>query len=285
MDVSRAGRRLASWLRRQREEVRLRALDLADVVRRRRDPLVPPRRLMFDGPRDPGLFLENGREFLGHYVELCGLGPDEAVLDVGSGVGRKTVPLTGYLSPRGRYEGLDVNRRGVAWCRARISARFPNFRFQHVDVYNRRYNPRGTLRDADYAFPFPDDSFDFVVMASVLTHMLPAGVARYLRETARVLRPEGRCLISFFLLDPESEAGIAASESAFRFAHRFAHHAIEDPDRPEDAVAYDAARVRGLYAAAGLEIAAVHPGGWSGRGGHLSFQDLVVARPAGSGGG
>lgn len=277
------GGRLRDWVLRQREEVYLRALDAADLVRGRRDPLVPPRRLLFDGPRDPEIYRRNGEEFLRHYRDLCGLGPDESVLDVGSGIGRKTVPLTHYLSPQGRYEGLDVHRRGVEWCRSRISSRFPNFRFHHIDVFNRRYNPRGRLADEEYRFPFADDSFDFVVMASVFTHMFPPGVEQYLRETARVLRPgTGRCLISFFLLTAESEAGIAASRSDYRFAHRRGEHAIESPHRPEDAVAYDEAFVRRAYAGAGLELAHVHGGGWCGRDRPLDFQDLVVGRLAGS---
>lgn len=288
-----ARRRLGKWLHRRHEAVRENALDLADFLRGRRDPLVPPRRLLFDGPRDPELYRRNGREFLGHYRGLCGLGPRERVLDVGSGIGRKTVPLTEYLSPEAVYEGLDVNRRGVEWCRSRITSRFPNFRFHHVDVYNRRYNPGGSLDEASYSFPFPDRSFDFVVMASVFTHVMPAGVTRYLEETARVLDPEtGRCLISFFLLHPGSEAGIAASRSVYRFAHRRKGHAIEDPDLPEDAVAYDEDCVRRLYAEAGLEITAVHHGSWYGRAegaaegaiDPVSFQDLVVARRAHAGG-
>jgi ubiquinone/menaquinone biosynthesis C-methylase UbiE len=281
--------RISTWLRRRREAVRENALDAADFLLGRRDPLVPPRRLLFDGPRDPDLYRRNGREFLGHYRDLCGLGPRERMLDVGSGIGRKTVPLTTYLAPEAAYEGLDVHRRGVDWCRSRITSRFPNFRFHHVDVYNRRYNPGGRIDEASFRFPCPDESFDFVVMASVFTHMMPAGVARYLRETARVLAPEtGRCLISFFLLHPESEAAIAASRSVYRFAHRRGDHAVEAPELPEDAVAYEEPSVRRLYAEAGLEISAVHHGSWYGPESSsraaVSFQDLVVARLPRSGG-
>ncbi|HUP22826.1 MAG TPA: class I SAM-dependent methyltransferase [Thermoanaerobaculia bacterium] len=227
------------------------------------------------------MFRENGREFLHHYVERCGLEPHESVLDVGSGMGRKTVPLTRYLSPCARYLGLDVNLRGVQWCRSRISSRFPNFEFGHLDVFNGRYNPRGALQSETVTFPCPSGSVDFVVMASVFTHMLPGGVERYLRETARVLRPDtGRCLITFFLLDAESVAGIAAGTSAFGFAHRRGEWAIEDPDRPEEAVAYHASWVGRRFDEAGLTIAEVFPGSWSGRSPAVSFQDLVLARCA-----
>jgi SAM-dependent methyltransferase len=272
-------RQLKERMRRVREEIILRARDLEDALRGRRDPLVPPRRLLFDGPRDPELYRESGREFLGHYVDLCGLQPDEDILDVGSGIGRKTIPLTGYLAPAGRYLGLDVNPVGIAWCRKRISSRWPNFQFRHVDVYNRRYNPKGTCRAEDSTFPVEDGCYDLVVLASVFTHMLPAGVERYLHEVARVLRPgSGRCLISFFLLDEAAEAGIAASRSTFSFPHRSDRHAVESEDSPEDAVAYEEGWVRGLYLRTGLEVAAIHHGSWSGREGDtLSFQDLVLA--------
>ena len=271
--------RLKRWIRARRDAIRLVALDLRDALRGRSDPLIPPRRLLYDGPRDPEVFRQNGLEFLRHYVDLCRLRRDEAVLDVGSGMGRKTVPLTRYLSSSARYLGIDVNPRGVHWCRSRISSRFPNFEFRHLDVCNGRYNPRGKMRDDTVTFPCPSESVDFVVMASVFTHVLAKGVERYLAETARVLRPEtGRCLISFFLLDSESSAGIAAGRSAFEFPHRRGEYAVEDADRPEQAVAYEASWVERSFDRAGLTITQVFPGSWSGRSPALSFQDLVIAQ-------
>ncbi|MEM7352879.1 MAG: class I SAM-dependent methyltransferase, partial [Acidobacteriota bacterium] len=249
---------LGRFVHRQRENLLFTLRDTADTVLRRRPPMVPPRRLLFDGPRDPQIFLDNGQEFLSYYRDLCQLGPDEAVLDIGSGIGRKTVPLTGYLSPQGSYLGLDVSRKGIAWCTDQISRRFPNFRFRHIDVFNRRYHPAGSIEPENFRLPVESASVDFVVLASVFTHMFPPGVAQYLREIGRVLRPgTGRCLISFFLLDEASEQAIAAEQGDYRFAHRHGQYAIEDPQRPEDAVAFDATTVRDLYAAAGLEVSAV----------------------------
>jgi SAM-dependent methyltransferase len=274
-------RRLSETLRGALVECRVIALDVADALRGRRDPLVPPRRLLYDGPRDPGTFRENGREFLRHYVDRCGLRPDEHILDVGSGMGRKTVPLTGYLSSSARYLGLDVNPRGVDWCTSRITSRFPNFAFQHLDVYNGRYNPHGRLQDATVAFPCAEHSVDFVVMASVLTHMLPDGMKRYLSEAARVLRPTtGRCLVTLFVLDEVSRAGIEEGRSIFNFRHRHGSWAVEREDRPEDAVAYEERFVRPAFEDAGLAIRAVFPGSWSGRSPAISFQDLYVAHVA-----
>ena len=145
---------------------------------------------------------EVGGVFLGHFRDVCRLGPDEAVLDVGCGVGRMAAPLTAYLSPRGRYDGFDIMAENVRWCRRALTPRFPNFRFRHADVYNREYNPGGRVPAAAFRFPYPDAAFDFVFATSVFTHLLPADAAHYLAELGRVLRPGGRGLATVFLLNP-----------------------------------------------------------------------------------
>ena len=258
---------------RVRDSLRLRALDLKDRVSGRGDRLVPPRRLDFVGHSD---FAATGDEFLTHFVELADLQPSHAVLDVGCGIGRIARPLAGYLSAEGSYDGFDVNRDGIGWCRRRYG-RLPNFRFQVADLYNRRYNPHGSHAATEYRFPYDDARFDFVILTSVLTHLLEAEADHYLAETARVLRPGGRVLATFFLLDDESRAAIADGRAGLRFLDPSAHVAVVSDDVPEEAVAYDAGWVREHAAAHGLDLGAVHPGTWSGREDGRSFQDIVVA--------
>ena len=151
-------------------------------------------------------FRAAGDEFRELLVSLGGLRPDDDVLDVGSGVGRIAVGLTDWL--RGRYEGIDVVRRGVEWCQQAITPRYPNFHFQVADLYNRHYNPVGRVPASDYRFPFEDQSFDFVVLTSVFTHLLPADRDNYISEIARVLRPKGRCFATFFLLNEEARQSL-----------------------------------------------------------------------------
>jgi SAM-dependent methyltransferase len=251
--------------------------DTADALLGRRDPLVPPRRLMFDGPRDPAIFRANGQEFLGYYRDLAQLGPDEAMLDIGSGIGRKTIPLLTYLSPAGRYAGFDISRTGIDWCRTHITARHPNFQFTHVDVYNRRYNPQGALQGATMRFPYPDNTFDFAVAASVFTHMFAAEVANYLGEAARVLKPGGRSLFTFFLLNDDARQRLDSPASTYHFAHDQGEWRVENLARPEDAVAYPEPFVADLYRSAGLEIRHIYYGAWCGRPEHVGFQDMILA--------
>src|SRR5688500_6927231 len=168
---------------RVRDSLRLRALDAKDRFSGRSDRLVPPRRLDLGGRAD---FVGSGDEALTHMVELGGLQPGHAVLDVGCGVGRIARPLAGYLSGEGAYDGFDVNREADGWCRRRYS-RQRTFHFRIADVYSRRFNPRGQHAAAEYRFPYEDARFDFVILTSVLTHLLESETDHYLAETARVL--------------------------------------------------------------------------------------------------
>ena len=238
--------------------------------------LVPPTEMMFDGTADLEEFKSNGEQFLEIYRTIGRLGRDERILDVGSGIGRKTIPLTQYLSPAGTYDGIDINKVGVEWCRQRITPRFPNFRFQHIDVANPLYNPGGSCAASEFRFPFPDGSFTFVTLMSVFTHMMPRDVEHYLCEVARVLG-EGRCLISYFLLTEESKSLIAAGSSSLPFGTAHPHYATTSPDLPERAVAYDESFVRSAYERSGLRIERVDYGSWCGRENPLLYQDLIVA--------
>ncbi|MBV7332479.1 hypothetical protein KFU94_30475 [Chloroflexi bacterium TSY] len=66
--------------------------------------------------------------------------------------------------------------------------------------------------------------------------------------------------------------------SLLKFSKRLEHHAIERPDRPEDAVAYDETFIHDLYSTNHLEITDTFYGSWCGRSDFLSFQDLIVAK-------
>jgi SAM-dependent methyltransferase len=261
-------------LERAATSLRLRSLDLRDRVGGRADRLVPPRRMDFVGHSD---FVETGDEFLTHLVELAGLQPEHRVLDVGCGIGRMARPLAGYLAPQGAYDGFDVNRRAIGWCRRRYR-RHANFTFRVADLYNRRYNPAGGHSAAEYRFPYDDGRFDVVVCASVLTHLLEGEADHYLAEIARVLAPGGAALVTFFLLDGDSRAAIAQGRAGLPFLDHDAEVAVVSEDLPEEAVAYDRAWVAAALERHGVALEAVHPGSWADHAGARSFQDLVVAR-------
>lgn len=219
-----------------------------------------------------------GEMFLRHFIDFGDLKPTERVLDVGCGVGRMAVPLTKYLGDGGSYEGFDVFVEGVTWCRQNITPEYPTFRFQVANIYNGKYNPKGKYTASEYRFPYESGSFDFVFLTSVFTHMLPCDMENYLSEVARVLSQEGRCLITFFLLNAESLALIRAKSSALDFRYDAGGCLTTDKDTPEAAVAYDERVIGALFAKHGLKIKdPVHYGSWCGRQKHVDWQDIVVA--------
>jgi SAM-dependent methyltransferase len=242
----------------------------------RRDPLLPPfhLRVYYYRTPDPAAF---ARACDGARAELVshGLLPEHRLLDVGSGIGNLALGLAGYL--QGGYEGIEIHREAAAWCQRSITPRHPAFRFQHADVSNRAYNPRGRVPAASYRFPFAAGEFDFIFLGSVFTHMLPDEVEQYVREIARVLRPGGVCVASYFLLDDEARAAIDAGRSFMSFGveHPSGVCRLHDAARPEAAVALDEAFVRRLHDRAGLRVRDLRRGyWWSGR---ADDQDVVTA--------
>jgi len=244
----------------------------------RRDPLLPPWHLIENvGGGGYHAYRRIGGEFLGYFTRLGGLQPDERVLDVGCGCGRMAVPLLGYLSDRGSYWGFDIVPEGVRWCEGHVATRRRNFHFSLAPVHNRHYNRGGTVAAKEYRFPFEDDFFDFVFLTSVFTHMQAPEMDHYLSEVARVLKPRGRCLASYFLLNAESRDLMAGGSSALDFEHELPDCYAAQAEHPEAAVAFEEAYVRDRFRARGLAITEpIHLGSWCGRKRFVSFQDLVL---------
>lgn len=242
--------------------------------------------------RRRGEFEALGRGHFENVRAIADLKPDDRVLDVGCGLGRVALHFAGFLDMRGRYDGFDASRTGVDWCNARIAPRHPKFRFVHADIRNRQYNPHGALDAASFIFPYADESFSLAYATSVLTHLLPDAAAHYLKEIARVLRPGGRSLVTFFIINDESRRHTVRS-GELRFEKTGQGYWTTQPDNPEACIAYEEQAVQEMHGEAGLEIAApIRFGSWSSRAGLVGGQDHVLAfkrcahftQPCGQGG-
>jgi SAM-dependent methyltransferase len=252
--------------------------------------LVPPRELMaFEGIDVLEEWFRWGEEWSVLLRALGGLEASSSVLEIGCGLGRIAFPLR-YVVTNGSYEGFEIVRQKIDFLQRVFTPRHPTFRFTWADVENTHYNPGGSTPASAYRFPYEDDSFDLVFAASVFTHMAPANVAHYLAESARVLRPNGRCLCSFFLLDnfgTGRKRPVPFAKPDFDFVEAHGHEegfGTVHPDDPERMTAYRVSLLERLARDAGLELARPpFPGYWSGAtGAWIGTQDLVLLMHGGS---
>ncbi|RAI58762.1 class I SAM-dependent methyltransferase [Roseicella frigidaeris] len=217
----------------------------------------------------PETFGWMGQRHVELYDRFTGLAPDMTLLEVGCGIGRDALQFLKLLDATGRYIGIDVTRDSILWCQNNITPRHLNFTFHHFDAENELYNPHGRKRSMDFALPVPDGSVDRIFLASVFTHLFEEEVLHYMREFARVLKPDGKVYASFFLHTPEAlaaarRAGTTGWAAKFDIPLSDGVYA-NDPVYPRGAVAFTDAAMRRLIAQAGLRLARPYlKGGWSG---------------------
>ena len=108
---------------------------------------------------------------------LMNLEPGTRVLDVGCGRGEIA---------------LHAARRGAEVVGIDYSADCLRLTRQTLEVASDRERTRVTLRQADAtALPFGDEAFDRVLMLDIVEHLHDWQISRALRETYRVLSPQG----------------------------------------------------------------------------------------------
>jgi ubiquinone/menaquinone biosynthesis C-methylase UbiE len=112
--------------------------------------------------------------------------PGERVLEIGPGTGYYTLDLAEWVGTEGSVEILDVQQEMLDHTMERAH----EHGLQNI-------NP--TNADAR-ELPYDDDSFDAVVLVTVLGEIPDQDAA--LREMARVLRPGGRVIVGELFGDP-----------------------------------------------------------------------------------
>jgi SAM-dependent methyltransferase len=245
--------------------------------------LIPPQKLIqLIGSTTAEHFVQLGKHFLDLFVKYADLKPTDRVLDVGCGCGRMAVPLTSFLDPEkgGSYEGFDIVPELIEWCKTTITPRHPKFQFQTMDLYSSAYNREAKKKASELKFPYPDNSFDLTFLTSVFTHMLPEDMVQYTREIVRTLKPGGRALITFFLLNEESMRLKDREQSKIKLPYPYKDGQVwvNSLASPEDIVAYPEKTVRRVFRENGLKLGEpILYGFWCGRQSDVTFQDVTVS--------
>jgi len=248
--------------------------DSTNFIRKNSQELNPTGLLFIGG----GNFKEVGEEFLNYFQNLCGIKSSDKILDIGCGSGRMAIPLTKFLDSSGVYEGFDIFSSGITWCQKNINPKYSNFHFLLADIYNKEYNPNGKINSSQYKFPYESNYFDFIFATSVFTHMLPEDVDNYFSEIKRVMKKNGKCLLTFLLLNADSLESIYEKKSKITFEQNEEKFSLVYKDLPEHTIAFKESFVRSIYEKYGMKIKEpIQYGSWSGRDDFLSFQDLIIS--------
>jgi SAM-dependent methyltransferase len=211
---------------------------------------------------------------------------DLELLDVGCGTGLLGIAAEPFLAPKGHYVGLDVNKKDIDFCRRHYP--MPTYEFVHFDVNNPAYAPAQTHQAK--LWPLSDGRFDLVTALSVWTHLNEADACFYFAEVARVLKPGGKALITFFLLDDAYQASVPSrlpapgryhmtSQSNWVFDRpAYGSDAWRYPNSaniPEEAMGITTAGLERLLAQAPLALINRYPGNWKEIPG-VYFQDVLT---------
>ena len=227
----------------------------------------PLRGKIFSGYGD---YVKQGEKFLDYFREFCGLQPHHAILEVGCGIDRMTLPLSRFLKGKGSYDGFNIGKSNIGWCNKYISAKYPNFHFKFA------YRRNDTLKPDAIKLPYEDSKFDFVFLTSAFTHMMPAEVEHYINEIGRVMKPGATSLMPLFIVNCESEDLMIKQPTQMNFPFNKGFYRLHSLQVENKFIAYDEEWLLEKLSTAGLKMEGIKYGKWCGRKNFLDYEDLLI---------
>jgi hypothetical protein len=142
----------------------------------------------------------------------------------------------------------------------------------------------GRVDVREVTFPMQDHSVDRIFLNSVFTHMFPDAVMHYVREMRRVLKRNGSCLMTMYLVNDCTRKAIREERANFKFVHTckgYEQCVILSPENPEGGVAYDEKSYIEMLSANGVRLRKpIEYGTWGGCGKERADgQDYVIIHP------
>lgn len=208
------------------------------------------------------------------------------ILDVGCGTGMLGIASEPFLGRDGKYFGIDVMKNDIEFCRRHFPSE--NFEFIHFDVTNPAYAPSQT--NSKSSWPVASESIDLTTALSVWTHLNEEDALFYFSEISRVIKSNGRAIVTFFLLDETYKKSVGMrSHERGRYHMSYQDRWIFDQPAygsdawlhpnwakvPESAIGVTKDGIDRLTSSAGLRLMEHHQGNWKEVPGAY-FQDVLV---------
>lgn len=114
-----------------------------------------------------------------------GLKPDDALVDLGCGIGRLACVVVPWLNEQGSYIGTDVSPTMLVRAQRRLKEAVPE-----------PACPVTFTKQEGNSFPLEADSVDMVCAFSVFTHIEHEDAYALLSDARRIIRPDGRFVFS-----------------------------------------------------------------------------------------
>lgn len=210
------------------------------------------------------------------------------ILDIGSGTGILGIASEPFISSGGKYTGVEIRKQDVEFCKKHYAE--DHFEHIHFDAENAYYN-NPEQKDNTKKWPVDDVTFDLVTALSVWTHLNEEDSLRYFKEISRVLKPDGKAIITFFLLDDDYKNSLSKrhTTASGRFHSLKQDRWIFDQSSygskmwfhpewvkvPEHVIALTKEGLDYLMSNSGLKLVKHYPGNWKEIPG-LYFQDVLV---------
>ncbi len=130
---------------------------------------------------------------------------------------------------------------------------------------------------SELVFPYDSDTFDFVFLSSVFTHMMPKDVENYIAEINRVLKSGKKCFATFFVLDEISENSMNAS-GVKQFPYNMGDYSLMDKSVKEANIAFKKEYIMKVIESNNFEITKFVRGNWSGTEADIfdQHQDIII---------
>jgi SAM-dependent methyltransferase len=218
---------------------------------------------------------EEGRTLAVWCRDRLGLGPEGRILDVGCGWGRLAFGLLAEIGPGLEYQGFDPYHAHVRWAQKNLASALPRFVVHLAEIANEIYGPDAVLEPTRFRFPYSEGYFDAVVAHSLFRYLQPEAFEHYVAEIARVLKPGGRFLASFYLLNATSTKRLPAMKDPLCFVFPDGKVTTTRPHR-QGLLAYREDYVLEVLARNRLQPEPIDYGSWEPWENGLA-QDFVVA--------